>query len=197
MAFSKVPSTWFGAGYDLTSSVIGLETASLTSGRVDIDTVTSVFATGVLTVGSSHGLTIGKVVQFTTTGTLPAGLSLLTDYYVLTVPAVATMTVSATLGGTVVTLTDNGTGTHTINRPVALTELTDTEANATTGDVRKIVFAIMEKLYDMWRKTAAADRPTKMRINKSESTDVETGITTKSYSVVIYTEVTTQEVQNE
>lgn len=178
MAFDKTPSVWLGAGYDLTSSVIGLETA--TTGRVDIAACTAVAATDVITC-TAHNQKIGDIVQFTTTGTLPAGLSLATNYYVLTVPDANSLTVSATNGGTVVDITDTGSGTHTMNRSPAVPELTDAEANASTGDIRKILFALCDKFAQDWINTATADRPSNMTISKSISPNVTTGQETTQY----------------
>jgi len=186
MAFDKAPSTWLGEGYDLTSSVIGLETA--TTGRVDIGTCTVVAATDVFTVSTDHGLRIGNKVQFTTVTTLPDGLSLLTDYYVLTIPTATTLTVSDELSGTVIDITDTGTGDHTINRPAALAELTDTEANATTGNISKLLFAICEKCAVSWYSTVTADRPSNMTISRSSSTNETTGDITKQYVLRFVTE---------
>jgi hypothetical protein len=67
---------------------------------------------------ASHGYKLGLKVRFTTTGTLPSGLSLATDYY-LTDFSSNTLLISTSyanaLAGSYVTLTDGGSGTHTIN----------------------------------------------------------------------------------
>lgn len=52
--------------------------------------------------------------RLTTNGTLPAGLSLATDYYIVTINATTDIELSTTPFGTPVTLTDDGSGTHTI-----------------------------------------------------------------------------------
>lgn len=52
--------------------------------------------------------------RFTTSGTLPAGLSLATDYFIVAINSTSTIEVSETFGGSPITLTDDGTGTHTI-----------------------------------------------------------------------------------
>ncbi len=52
--------------------------------------------------------------RFTTTGTLPAGLSLATDYYIVATNATTDIELSTTPFGTPFTITDDGTGTHTI-----------------------------------------------------------------------------------
>jgi len=52
--------------------------------------------------------------RFTTTTTLPSPLALATDYFIVAVNATDEIEVALTPGGAAVTLTDNGTGTHTI-----------------------------------------------------------------------------------
>ena len=76
-------------------------------------------------------------------------------------------------------------------------EMTAAEADASSGDIRKVLFAIAEKLYDAWNGTAAADRPTKMHIGKSTSVDVQTGIVTNSYTWRFYTQIGSEEVVDE
>lgn len=75
---------------------------------------TTDFATNNLLTSNAHGLNVGDLLRFTTSGTLPAGLSLLTDYYVISTTT-NTFAVSATKGGSSVTLTDDGSGTHTFH----------------------------------------------------------------------------------
>ena len=87
-------------------------------------TLTSTFTTDfmsnneLLTLSATGFITTGTKVQFTTTGTLPTGLSLATDYYVevqsSTTLVVATSTANI-IAGTYVTLSSDGTGTHTLN----------------------------------------------------------------------------------
>lgn len=68
---------------------------------------------------------------------------------------------TASSGAHTITLT---TGDATTN--ITLPELTDTEANASAGDIRKIMLAVVEKFYDKYNLTAIADRPAKMSINR-------------------------------
>lgn len=78
-----------------------------------------------------------------------------------------------------------------------LTELTDAEAHVTTGDFRKIIFALMEMLSVKWEATALEDRPAKIAITKSSSIDAQTGAITNAYTVVCYNELGAQEVADE
>ncbi len=76
-----------------------------------------------------------------------------------------------------------------------LAELTDAEADETTGDVRKLVFAVMEALHAAWAAQAAADRPTKLTIYKSSSVSGST--ITNTYTVVTVNDITAQDVADE
>lgn len=193
MAYSAVPTTWLGKGYSLSSGVISLTNAS--DGGVSIGDFTAVAATDVITL-STHGLKVGDAVKVSTTTTLPGGLSADTVYYVLTVPSADTLTLSETLNGGTLDITDTGTGTHTM-LAIALPELTDAEANASTGDIRKIYFALAEAIYQSWNNTATANRPTKMTIARSSSINESTGIATKTYVLTFATGVISQEVTPE
>lgn len=186
MAFDKTPQQWLGLGYSLSGSAISLDT--MTSGLATIGTVTATAATDVLEVSTTHYLKVGDRVQFTTTGTLPAGLSASTDYYVITVPSATTLTVSTTNGGTVTDITDTGTGTHSIQRYPSLVELTDAEANASTGDVRKMFYAMAEALYQSYNRTDRDDRPEQMSVFKGISPDVSNGTETVTYTLRFTTE---------
>ena len=85
-----------------------------------------------------------------------------------------------------------------ITVPIAtFPEMTDAEADATTGDIRKVLFAIMEQLWAKWLATATADRPAKMTINRGTSTDDRTGVVTKQFTLVFKTQVSGQEVADE
>jgi len=78
-----------------------------------------------------------------------------------------------------------------------LTEVIDDEANATTGDARKVIFGIMEAIYAAYNAIAVADRPTQVTISKSVSTAPTTGVVTNTYAVRCYTAVSAQEISNE
>ena len=61
---------------------------------------------------TAHGLVDGNSVTLTTTTTLPAGLSLATTYYLVNTTTNA-FELATSIGGTPITLTSDGTGTHT------------------------------------------------------------------------------------
>ena len=69
---------------------------------------------------------------------------------------------SASSGSNTTTLT---TSNATSN--VTLAELTNTEANSSTGDIRKIILAFVEQFYRAYSATATADRPLKMTIGRN------------------------------
>lgn len=193
MAYDSKPSTWLGAGYTLASSEVKLTTDSHAGNS--IGTFTVVAATDVITL-TAHGLKVGDVVRVASGTTLPAGLSASTDYWVLTVPSVDTLTLSASRGGAVVDITDTGTGTHTMYG-IAVPELTDAEANASTGDVRKVFYALCEMMWQAYNNTASADRPAKMRIFRSTSSNDAAGSETRSYTISFDVASTGTEVASE
>lgn len=86
----------------------------------------------------------------------------------------------------------------TITVPIAsFPELTSGEANATTGDIRKIMYAVNEQLWSAWSALAAANRTTKMTMTKSSSANATTGVLTHVYTWTFNNTVTTQDVANE
>lgn len=78
-------------------------------------------------------------------------------------------------------------------------EVTAAEADAATGDIRKIVFAIMEKLFQEFNERATADRPTRMTITRGTSVNDETGEIVRTYTVTFTAEAAVGgiEVQDE
>lgn len=70
------------------------------------------------------------------------------------------------------------------------------ESDASTGDSRRILFALLEQYYNWWFGLATADRPTKMTFSKSSSLQSD-GAYRNTYTVTFYTEVTGQEVADE
>ncbi|MCX7010382.1 MAG: hypothetical protein NTY53_24605 [Kiritimatiellaeota bacterium] len=91
--------------------------------------------------------------------------------------------------------TEDGTD---ISVPIAsFPELTSVEADGTTGDIRKVLFAMLEELYQKWLATAAADRPSKMTITKSSNLNAATGVVTNVYTVRFSNDIVAQEVEDE
>jgi hypothetical protein len=95
----------------------------------------------------------------------------------------------------------NGTNTLSLTTATAagaksLPELTDAEAHVTTGDWRKIVFALMERLFLYYDSLALADKPTKVAITRT-GTLQSNGTINYQYIVTINAAATGTEVQAE
>jgi len=69
------------------------------------------------------------------------------------------------------------------NTNATLPEITTAEANATTGDIRKIYYGIVEQLYQSYLAKATADRPNRLAFSKSSNVDSTTGLITTSYTI--------------
>jgi len=88
-------------------------------------------------------------------------------------------------------------GTY-ITVPVAsFAELTSAEADETTGDIRKIAWALLEHMYGTYNDTATADRPSMWTCTKSSSVNATTGVVTNIFTNTLYTQILTQEVEDE
>lgn len=68
-----------------------------------------------------------------------------------------------------------------ITIPLASLGISAADADGTTGDIRKVVLAILATLYTEWASLAAADRPSKMTI--SQSTNAAGTATNRRYTV--------------
>ena len=69
------------------------------------------------------------------------------------------------------------------NTNETLPEITTAEANATTGDIRKIYYGIVEQLYQSYLSKATAYRPNRMSLSKSSNVDATTGLITTNYTI--------------
>ncbi len=76
-------------------------------------------------------------------------------------------------------------------------ELTAAEADAVTGDIRKIVFALIEHLYQTYIAKATADRPAKLTMTKTVAANAVRNTLTSRYVISITTDIGTQEVRAE
>lgn len=193
--YNAAPISFFGPGYTLTSSELKFNTITHAGGT--IGTFEVVAGTDVITTSADHNLKVGDTVKVSSSTTLPAGLAAATPYYVKTAPTSDTLTLSLTNGGAVIDITDTGTGTHTMVGTGLLAEVTDAEANASSGDWRKVCFGLVEMIYKKWTLTAIADRPTKMAVSRSSSVDEATGQITKYYTFSFVTEAGSIEVVGE
>lgn len=192
----ETPEEFFGPGYELGSNKISLPTAS--GSLVNVGAFTVDDATDVLTFGSDHHLLVGDRVQVSSTTTLPAGLSPATDYYVRTRPSATTITLGATFAATAdVDITDAGSGTHSLEVEPLLKEVTDAEANASTGDSRKVVFGLLEVMARRLNAIPSESRPTKLSATRSTYEDGSTGEFVKTYQFTVRTAAAGFEVSDE
>jgi hypothetical protein len=90
---------------------------------------------------------------------------------------------------------ENGTD---ITLPIAsLPQLTAAEADGTTGDIRKILFALCDALANAWNALAEADRPAKMAIARSTSVNDQTGGVRRAYTLQFDLAAVAEEVEDE
>lgn len=76
-------------------------------------------------------------------------------------------------------------------------ELTSVEANPSTGDMRKIVFALEAALYAAVQGIAAADRPAKWTNNRQSSVNDSDDVIARTYVNQFITEISGEEVAAE
>jgi hypothetical protein len=89
----------------------------------------------------------------------------------------------------------NGTA---ISLPIAtFPALTSAEANTTTGDIRKILYAFCDKLTAAWNASSTADRPSKWTLTSTAVIDAATGQITRTYTFRFLTAASGEEVVNE
>jgi hypothetical protein len=82
--------------------------------------------------------------------------------------------------------TEDGTD---ITLPIAdLPELTAAEADAATGDSRKIIYAFLEQFYAWYNGLAIADRPSRITISRGTNVETSPGLFTRSYTFQVVTE---------
>jgi hypothetical protein len=70
------------------------------------------------------------------------------------------------------TLSVSKVGLNTSNHGTpTLPQLTDAKADPTTGDIRDVLFAIVDAMYVKWLALGAAGQTTQMRLSKSVGAD--------------------------
>lgn len=85
-----------------------------------------------------------------------------------------------------------------ITVPIAtFPRLTAAEADGTTGDIRKVLFAILDKLYSEWTERLAADRPTRMTVARTKSYNDASGTVTEVHTITLVNTITDEEVKAE
>lgn len=191
------PGEFFGPGYSLSSNEVRLKTATDTTGTVVGTTFGGNASDDTLVFAAAHGLKIGDRIKVTQVTTIPGGISSGSTYYVKTVPTSTTVTLAATRNGNTIDITSNGTSDNTAAALGPLDEVTDTEANASTGDARKVIYGLMEAIYLKYLGIPSADRSARMTISTSSTVDSLTGRITKTYNVRFVLEPTGVEVVDE
>ena len=82
--------------------------------------------------------------------------------------------------------------------PIAsIPEMTAAEADGTTGDMRKCIYALLAKFYAFWLTIPVADRPANMKIYRSTSTNDVTGEITQTFQFQFKVTNTGTEVADE
>lgn len=82
--------------------------------------------------------------------------------------------------------------------PIAsIPELTAAEADAVTGDLRKVCYAIGERMFEYYNALAVADRPTKLTIAKSVTTNAAAGTQTSQVMIRCITDLPSTDVIDE
>ena len=96
-------------------------------------------------------------------------------------------------------LAANGTATaQSIAIPLeSLPGLSAAEANASTGDIRKVARALLAALFAAYLGEAEADRPAQMNISRSTFVDETTDETTREYRARFNVAVSEEEVVDE
>lgn len=85
-----------------------------------------------------------------------------------------------------------------INIPLtAFPEITASEIDATTGDIRKMLYGFIERCWVKWNSILLADRCAKMTITKTSSVDTTTGLITSIYTFTFKNNITAQDVADE
>lgn len=87
--------------------------------------------------------------------------------------------------------------TDVIFKVADLPQLTSAEANASTGDSRKVLFAILDKVAAAIDAMPAADRPKKVRVSRSSTAPNASGQFTQTYSFSFDLAAGSVEVVNE
>jgi len=102
--------------------------------------------------------------------------------------------------GEVLTSGYTATGTEitmTIGTGGLLPEVSSAEADAATGDFRKLMYGTIEGLYSNYAAVPQGDRASKMTINRSTSEDTQTGGFTRTYNIQFKLDATGFEVAPE
>lgn len=189
------PAEFFGADYALASDELSLGIASNSTAAVG--TTFGCSTADTLTFATAHGLIVGDRIKVNKVTTLPTGLTDGATYFVKTAPSATTVTLAPTLSlASTVAITADGTADHTADLLGTLKEVTSAEANASTGDVRKVIYGIVDELQRRYDLVPTADRPDNMQVSKG-TTENPNGTFTRSYTFRFTLDSSGFEVANE
>lgn len=76
-------------------------------------------------------------------------------------------------------------------------ELSEAEADGSTGDIRKIMFAICQQAYAKYVALPTSDRPVKMVVTKNSTLDSATNVLTSTFTFKFLNEILSQDVAPE
>lgn len=79
----------------------------------------------------------------------------------------------------------------------ALPGLTSGEAHATTGDPRKIIYELNERIYTWFNALPADERPSRINVSRSSSVNETTSLLTRYFQTQAVTVISGQEVADE
>lgn len=100
-----------------------------------------------------------------------------------------------TITGWIPSWSSNGA---TISIPItSFPQMTAAEADITTGDIRKVLYAIVEACWLKWNGLAAIDRSVNMVLSKNSYVNPTNGITTHTYTFTFQNVTTAQDVADE
>jgi len=88
-------------------------------------------------------------------------------------------------------------GTNVTVAIASFPEMTAAEADAATGDIRDVTYALVDMLYDEWESKAAADRPAYMTIGRTTSVTPGGGSMVYSYTFKFTVALTPGEIEDE
>lgn len=130
------------------------------------------------TVTANNTLQTGIPFRFTTTGTLPAGLAINTTYYAILISSTV-IKVAVTFGdataGTAFTISDNGTGTHTLTLWVEATEVAGDDLLTFLDSSSQTIYAVRLNtlLTKLPARAVALDTTDTLPVTNTEGTRTE------------------------
>lgn len=79
----------------------------------------------------------------------------------------------------------------------SIPELTPNEVTGPSADIRRVIFALSEAIYQSWNSKLTADRPVRMTLGRTTTTNDAAGLTNRNYNFAFNIEAANVEVANE